>query len=113
MQESKTTTRVFLSYSHDDAAAAEKLRARLGLIPEVRTLLDGGISSGSNWAVKIRKALKESDVVIVLASPESLSSDRVLTEWGAAWGLEKHILVILLEENPLLASRALLPMFPV
>ena len=71
---------VFISYSHKDEALARKVgRALQGVGLDVWNA-ELEILPGDNWAEKIAKALKESDAMVVLLTPEALSSSAVRRE---------------------------------
>ena len=53
------------------------------------------IRPGDDFADKIRIALCNSRELWLLVSPQSIKSDWVISEWGAAWALEKKIIPIL------------------
>lgn len=90
---------VFISYSNRDAGLAEQLAsslARLGL----RTLdPTRAIAPGGNWRKEIQAAIKQSDALILIASPEVLASSWVLYEAGAAEALGKRVVVLLPDKH--------------
>jgi TIR domain-containing protein len=53
------------------------------------------IQAGDPWNEILRAALVGSRELALLASPESLKSEWVTTEWGAAWVLQRRIVPIL------------------
>lgn len=78
--------KVFLSYTHNDSFLAKKIASEL-----VKTGLDvwnaeTEIFPGDNWAEKVSDALKESDAMVVLITPESLESRVVRREIEYALG---------------------------
>lgn len=91
---------LFLSYStqdRDQARAVLQLSEELGL----KVFQDErGVQPGAVWAEAIRRALVNSREMALLASPTSLMSEWVLTEWGAAWALQRTITPILLMVAP-------------
>jgi hypothetical protein len=85
---------VFLSHSQRDSKEAERLRRLLGARRDVRLVSSDDLSAGEGWRVKLRDALVSSDLFVLLASSNSLTSDWVLQELGSAWALEKPILIV-------------------
>ncbi len=85
---------VFLSYARKDAAHADKLRRLLGARRDVRLLSADDLSAGSDWQTKLRDALINSNLFVMVVSPDALASPWLLQELGAAWALEKPILVV-------------------
>lgn len=66
--------KVFLSYAHDDAAAAERLFSALNSYPRVEVWFDKrSLSGGTNWAVAIRKAIRECRYCVILLSTHSVT----------------------------------------
>jgi hypothetical protein len=91
---------LFLSYStkdRDQAAAIVVAAGALGL-----TIFQDrrDIEYGEVWAEEIRLALMNSREIALLASPSSMASEWVQTEWGAAWALQRTITPILLMMPP-------------
>jgi len=91
---------LFLSFSslnRDEAREIEKTGREMGL----RVFLDEKvIQPGVIWDEVIRQGLLNSRELAVLATPESLESEWVKTEWGAAWVLGRLITPIILRLNP-------------
>jgi hypothetical protein len=87
---------VFLSYSSADTEKANDIRKALEESDLNCFMADKEIKGGDEWSDKIRKALRVSHEVCLLFSPNSVKSEWVLTEWGAAWVLEKRIVPVLL-----------------
>ncbi len=81
---------VFISYSQSDSSLAarvsEELRknglevwdAQLNLLP------------GDNWAAQVGRALEESDAMVVLLTPNSISSPHVKAEMAFALGSKSY-----------------------
>ena len=85
--------RVFLSHAASDRGAARKLQmemARSG----ARVFTADVLSAGEAWQDRLREELAESDVFVVLLTPEALNSAFVLQEIGAAWALGKRVVVL-------------------
>ena|SRR5829696_2501329 len=81
---------VFISHAHKDAPLARQV---------ANILRESGldvwdeeyeIMPGENWAEKISQALKESEAMVVLLTPEALESSNVLWEIGYALGKESY-----------------------
>lgn len=88
---------VFISYSARDSESALKLRSALEAEQGLRCFLaPKGVRAGQDFADEIRLALLSSRVVCLLATPSSLGSEWVTTEWGAAWVLKKPVIPVLL-----------------
>jgi hypothetical protein len=86
---------VFLSYSsHNSTEARTVSDAIIGSGKRV-FLAEKSIQPGHDFEDAIRKALRGSREVWLLVSPQSMKSEWVTTEWGAAWALEKKIIPIL------------------
>lgn len=68
---------VFISYSHRDARAREKLETHLASIARegVKFWYDGNILGGGELNPEIRRALRQSNVFVALASPDYLKSE--------------------------------------
>ncbi|MGC1375319.1 MAG: toll/interleukin-1 receptor domain-containing protein [Anaerolineales bacterium] len=88
---------IFLSYSHQDEEKAQKLDDFLSRGKKLRVFRSKkDIQPGVTWEDDIQEALKNSKMLCILATPNSLGSEWVTTEWGAAWALKIPILPILL-----------------
>jgi len=91
---------LFLSYStknRDQAAVIVAAAEALGL----RIFQDRKeITYGDIWEEEIRRALTNSREIALLASPDSMASEWVQTEWGAAWAMQRTITPILLMMPP-------------
>jgi hypothetical protein len=90
----------FLSYSTRDglqAAAIVTAAEALGL-----TVFQDRkeVTYGDIWEDQIRQGLINSRELALLASPNSMASEWVQTEWGAAWALQRTITPILLMMPP-------------
>jgi formylglycine-generating enzyme required for sulfatase activity len=96
-------TQVFISYSRRDLAFAEQLADDLK-----NTGFDvwydlSGIGGGARWRVEIENALRESQYVIIVLSPDSVTSEWVEREFLFASNLKRKII-------PLLYRRCDLPL---
>ena len=66
--------RVFISYSHSDAAFATRLAnvlPALGIDPWIN---QGGIHGGARWSSSIQNALDACNALILVLSPDSMAS---------------------------------------
>lgn len=86
---------VFISYSAMDSDKAVELQLKLEDRGLTCFLAPKGISPGEYFADRIRKALKSCRAVCLLATRNSLKSEWVSTEWGAAWALGIRVIPIL------------------
>lgn len=82
----KPEVRIFVSYSHFDAAARTKLETHLAslLRDGVRTWFDGNIDPGDELDASISRALKNAHVLVALLSPEYISSRYCQMEYERA-----------------------------
>ena len=90
----KRTLRIFLSYTAADRAQAHKLRSLLSQPPKSRIFTTEMLSAGEDWESKLRDELSQCDIFVVLLSPDSVHSEWVLQELGAAWALNKPIIPV-------------------
>jgi TIR domain/Trehalose utilisation len=89
---------LFLSYSsrnRDEARTIQESARGLSVFMDEKDIQPGAI-----WDDVIRNALMASRELAVLASPDSLDSEWVQTEWGAAWVLGRTITPILFRVDP-------------
>ncbi|MCJ2023635.1 toll/interleukin-1 receptor domain-containing protein [Methylobacterium sp. J-067] len=84
----KPEVRIFVSYSHVDAVARQKLETHLAplLKDGVKTWFDGRMDPGDALDASISKALREAHVMIALLSPEYISSRYCQLEYDRAMG---------------------------
>jgi hypothetical protein len=82
--------KVFISHAHKDAALARKVATVLRESGLDVWNEEYEIMPGENWAEKISEALKESEAMVVLLTPEALESSNVLWEIGYALGKESY-----------------------
>ena len=86
---------VFLSYASVDRQEAITLCNAILEAGGKAFVAEKDIRPGDDFADKIRIALCNSRELWLLVSPQSIKSDWVISEWGAAWALEKKIIPIL------------------
>lgn len=77
---------VFLSYSHKDSELAKQIAEGLVEFGLDIWNSEAEIFPGDNWAEKVSEALKDSDAMVVLLTPESLESITVQREIEYALG---------------------------
>ena len=63
-------------------------------------LAERSIGAGEFWEDRIKDALRNCDNFWMLVTPNSLRSEWVVTEWAAAWALNKKVVPILLRCKP-------------
>lgn len=86
---------VFLSYSESDKETAALIYGKVLAAGGRLYMAPKEISPGEDFATSIRNALVHSRELWLLVSPNSIKSEWVISEWGAAWALEKKIVPIL------------------
>jgi hypothetical protein len=87
---------VFISYARGDELAARELRANLREVEVSGWMDESDITRGNAISGKLRESLKRASAVIVIVSERSLKSPWVQFEIGAAEGMGKRIIAILL-----------------
>jgi hypothetical protein len=79
---------VFISYSRENVTFAEQLFQDLSDY-DLKIWMDmHSIHHGANWDAEVQKGLDSSDLMVVLLSPASVSSQNVADEWS--YFLEKN-----------------------
>jgi len=91
---------VFLSYSSADKDEARVISEMLTSEEVTVFLSEKSIDAGAVWENRIRDALKRCNSFLILITPNSLRSEWVSTEWGAAWILGKQIFPVLFRCRP-------------
>lgn len=86
--------KVFISYSHEDAEFAERLRRSLEERP-VTVALDKAMRAGVEFPPELGRIISESDAVLFVISPDSVRSDWCRKELKQAVKQKKKILPIL------------------
>lgn len=97
---------IFISYSHKDSQR---------VIPIIEALnesgfnvwYDAGIEAGTEWPEYIEEHLKKASVVLAFMSPNAIESRNCRNEINFALELDKDILVVYLEDTPLLKGMRL------
>lgn len=99
---------VFLSYSHADQAKMEEFKKYLQVLEltdKANLWTDGALVDGLEWDPAIKKALEESDVIIVLISINAILSKYIRhVEMKRAYEKYKEgsarVICVILEECP-------------
>jgi nucleoside 2-deoxyribosyltransferase len=85
---------VFVSYSHRDAALARSVEKVLKSVG-IDSFTAREVAPGEDWRKSIQAAIKRSDALVLIASPDALSSSWASYETGVAEALGKHVMVLL------------------
>ncbi|MBN8633892.1 MAG: toll/interleukin-1 receptor domain-containing protein [Anaerolineae bacterium] len=89
-------TQIFISYSRKDEAFARRLTTSLCLLgAEVWIDLED-IPLGVKWSTAIQDGLNESEVMIIILSPDSMASSNVEDEWQYFLDQKKPVIPVLL-----------------
>jgi len=91
---------VFVSHSLADKKEADKIYIAIMTAGGRAFASEKDIEPGEDFAEEIRKAISFSRELWLLVSPNSINSDWVISEWGAAWVLRKKVVPILLRCGP-------------
>lgn len=91
---------IFLSSASSDGAEAEAILAEAERMGVKLYHSAKNLEAGFSFSDQIREALTKSDELWLLASPKSLDSVWLHTEWGAAWVLGKPIIPVLFRVAP-------------
>ena len=74
----KTKIEIFFSYAHADEAWRDQLEKHLGSLKRQKRIItwyDRNIPPGAEWASEIDAHLKTADIILLLISPDFISSD--------------------------------------
>ena len=91
---------VFMSFAAANQSEAARIQALVTSAGGKIFLSAKTLEPGDDFADVIRNALRASRELWMLVTPESLRSEWVMTEWGAAWALGTRIVPILLRCSP-------------
>lgn len=83
---------VFISYAEEDSSVADEIRILLVKKGLRCFMAKKDIRTGTIWREEIRSALHLSRTVVLLLTPNSVSSNWVMCEAGAFWALRKPII---------------------
>ena len=97
--------RVFLSHASVDNILARKIRNLLLRALDAKVFTTEDLSAGENWQSKLRQELSQSDYVVALLTPQSVRSNFLLHELGAAWALGKPIISLVTRRDVLNTGR--------
>lgn len=92
----KKKIRIFLSYAIADDMYAHKLFRILSHRRDLRVFTTEMLSAGEDWESKLKEEITQCDIFMMLLSPNSVDSNWVLHELGAAWGLNKLIIPVVI-----------------
>ena len=85
---------IFLSYSHKDKQWVDIFVRKLKSAGVNIWFDENEIKPGDTWREKLEEGLRLSDSIIMILSPESVSSSNLSFELGAALGMGKRIIPI-------------------
>ena len=80
--------KLYISYKSQDADLARQLAAELENLGHTAVYDAVALEPGQNWRTVLLRALVESDAVVVLITPQALSSPFVMGEIGATRALQ-------------------------
>ncbi|RPJ24572.1 MAG: TIR domain-containing protein [Chloroflexi bacterium] len=83
---------IFLSYSHLDSNIALELREKFLASGLTCFMAEKSLEVGDQWINQVREAIRESETILILITPRSVSSKWVYMEVGAAWMENKKII---------------------
>jgi hypothetical protein len=83
---------IFISYSHNDSQLAKSLYSKFKATGLRCFLAEKDIAAAECWESKIRDALRASQRILLLITPNSKDSHWVVAEAGAAWALGKPLI---------------------
>src|SRR5579859_1339004 len=90
--------RLFISYSRGDSAVAQRLADDLAQQGYQVWLDVRSIPHGANWDNEVQRGLDESDMMLVMLSQSSVSSQNVADEWSYFIDKRKRILPVMLQQ---------------
>jgi len=100
MPTTRTTGKVFISHTHQDAELARDLARRLRQAGLEALVARADIPAGSDWKKTLREGIRTADAILLLVTPASLHSDWMMTELGMAEGFERVILPVTVGLKP-------------
>lgn len=89
--------RVFISYAHEDSPLVDIIQSHLDAAGYAVWIDRESISGGELWRTRIVEAIENSDVFLLMLSPNSVKSKHVLQELNIADGESKPILPVLIK----------------
>ncbi len=96
-------TRVFISYSRKDLAFVERMAEDLKAAGLEAWYDLSGLDGGTRWGREIQNAIRESQIFVVVLSPNSIDSEWVEKEFMYANRLKRKVIPLLLQpcETPM------------
>src|SRR5262245_9859671 len=94
-------TKIFFSYSRRDSEFALLLATDLRRAGANIWIDQLDIRAGSRWDTEVEAALRSSEAVLAILSPDSVSSDNVSVELSFALDEGKRIIPVLVKECPI------------
>jgi hypothetical protein len=89
------TRKIFISSSSGDSDLARDLAKRLDQ-PGLKVVTPAeGADGGNTIKARISEALRTADEIVFILTKNSVDSQRLLFEMGAATSLEKHVTVLI------------------
>lgn len=92
---------VFMSYSLADQAFARQVAGSLVTDGIEAVMIDGVVGCGEDFGEGLRSALNRSDAVVTVLSRTASNSLSVMSELGAAMALNKRVVLVRLDDEPL------------
>lgn len=89
--------KIFISYAHSDQPIAERILSELRHVSVEGWRDAADLAAGNAISTSLLKALRRSSAIVVLLSPKSLASKWLLFEVGAAQGLGKRIIPVIIK----------------
>jgi HEAT repeat protein len=91
---------VFISYASKDSDFAERVESRLAKAGHKTSLDKSILRAGEVWRVKLDQAIRASEVMVVIMTPDAGESDYVAYEWAFALGAGVRIVPVRLKAAP-------------
>lgn len=91
---------IFLSYSTKDKEFVKQMRERL-TAAGFRPWIDPNPRPGEDWRYEIDDAIRQADALILIATPNSLSSPYITYEWSYALGVGVKVIPVIFKAAPL------------
>lgn len=91
---------LFLSFGSPDRREAEELARRIRRRGLRLFFSDESILAGDDFRNQIRKAVRNSQEMVTLATPRSIDREWVRNEWSLAMAMEKRIVPVLHDLDP-------------
>jgi hypothetical protein len=91
---------IFISYSTEDATAAEFIYRNLMESGVSTFLAQASLQPGQQWSQQVLETLRQSDTVLLLASRRACASPWVQQEMGYAIGAKKKLIPIIWDMRP-------------